>query len=117
LVKVSYSKKPVKINSITPEFTDDKLTNYGGLIPLSDFLLKKLVFREALASELELGMGPNCSYQDFQIFALIIFGYLCGYKRLAYFEELSKDASVQTLLELEDPINQNFLAQRVKKAG
>jgi len=117
LVKATYSKKPVKINSITPEFTDDKMTNYGGLIPLSDFLLKKLDFREALASELDLGMGPNCSYQDFQVFALIIFGYLCGYKRLAHFEELSKDASVQTLLGLKGPINQNTLARRVKRAS
>jgi len=117
MVKATYSKKPVKINSVNPEFTDKKLTNYGGLVVFSDFLLEKLGFREALTSELELELGPNRSYQDFQVFTLIIFGYLCGYKRLAHFEELSRDASVQTLLGLEGPINQNTLARRVKKAG
>lgn len=117
MVKATYSKKLVKINSILPEFSSSELTNYAGLVPFADFLLGKLPFREVLERELDLGMGSNCSYQDFQVFALIVFGYLCGYKRLAHFEELSRDTTVGKLLGLEGPIDENTLARRLKQAG
>src|SRR5699024_4445580 len=117
MVKATYKSRETKTTHITPEFTGARLTNYGGLVPFADFLLGKLPFQEALAEQLELGMGPNCSYRDWQVFGLIIFGYLCGYDRLAHFEELSRDLTVQRLLGLEGPIDENTLAYRLKKAG
>ena len=75
-----------KTTPITPEFTDARLTNYAGLIPFSDFLLEKLDVGQVLARHLDLGMGTNCQYKDWQIFGLIVYGYLCGHRRLAHFE-------------------------------
>jgi len=117
MVKAIYKSCSAKTTKIIPEFTDAQLTNYGGLIPFADFLLEKLPFRQALAEHLDLGMGPNCSYQDWQVFALIVFGYLCGYKRIQHFEQLSRDTTVQRLLGLEGPIDENTLAYRLKRAG
>src|SRR5699024_3209029 len=74
-------------------------------------------FQEVLDQQLQLGMGPNCTYSDWQIFTLIIFGYLCGQDRLAHFEQLSLDSTVQKLLALDSPIDENTLAYRLKKAG
>lgn len=117
MVKETYTKSPVEATRIHPEFTDARLTNYGGLVPVADFLLDKLPFRQALAEQLDLGMGPNCSYADWQVFGLIVFGYLCGYNRLHHFEQLSRDSTVQKLLGLDGPIDENTLGRRVKKAG
>ena len=117
MVKKSYQKSTKKTTSIIPEFTNACLTNYAGLVPISDFMLEKLDFRQALAEHLDLGMGANCKYEDWQIFGLIVFGYLCGYDRLAHFEELSRDTTVQKLLGLEGPVDENTLAYRLKKAG
>ncbi|MCC5905358.1 MAG: hypothetical protein JJU13_04080 [Balneolaceae bacterium] len=111
------SKIHEKTTPITPEFTDARLTNYAGMIPFSDFLLDKLDFGQTLARHLDLDMGGNCQYQDWQIFGLIIFGYLCGYRRLAHFEQLSHDSTLQKLLGLYGPIDENTLAYRFKEAG
>ncbi|HLR24661.1 MAG TPA: transposase [Fodinibius sp.] len=117
MVREMYAKSPVKTTKIHPEFTAGRLTNFSGLVPFADFLLEKLPFREALAARLDLGMGPNCSYGDWQVFGLVVFGYLCGYTRLAHFEQLSLDTTVQKLLDLDGPIDENTLAYRLKKAG
>jgi hypothetical protein len=117
MVNKMYPKKGVKANTIHPEFSGNRLTNYAGLVPFSEFLLKKLPFRQALAEQLDLQMAPNCTYQDWQVFGLIVFGYLCGYRRLAHFEELSNDVLIQNLLGLDGPIDENTLAYRLKKAG
>jgi hypothetical protein len=117
MVKETCQKFTTKTTSITPEFTDARLTNYAGLIPISDFLLDKLDFRQVLGKHLDLGMGANCRYEGWQIFGLIVFGYLCGYRRLAHFEQLSRDTTVQKLLGLDGPIDENTLAYRLKKAG
>ncbi|MDZ7694268.1 MAG: hypothetical protein U5K69_24630 [Balneolaceae bacterium] len=117
MVKEISQKSTKKATPITPEFTDARLTNYGGLVPFSDFLLDTLDFGQALAEHLDLGMGLNCHYQDWQVFGLIIFGYLCGYDRLSHFEQLSRDPLVQKLLGLDGPIDENTLAYRLKKAG
>jgi len=117
MVKPNYSKKQPITTKIHPEFTDALLTNYGGLVPFAEFLFKKLSFEQALAEHLDLGMGPNCSYRNGQVFGLIVFGYLCGYRRLAHFEQLSRDQTVQKLLGLHGPIDANTLARRLKKAG
>jgi hypothetical protein len=106
-----------KTTPITPEFTDARLTNYAGLIPFSDFLLDKLDFGQILAGHLDLGMGTNCQYKDWQIFGLIVYGYLCGHRRLIHFEQLSRDTTAQKLLGLDGPIDENTLAYRLKKAG
>ena len=110
-------KSTINTTPITPEFTDARLTNYAGLIPFSDFLLDTLDFRKALAEHLDLGMGTNCQYKDWQIFGLIVYGYLCGHRRLIHFEQLSRDTTVQKLLGLDGPIDENTLAYRLKKAG
>ena len=117
MVKETSQKTTKKPTSIFPEFTDACLTNYAGLVPFSDFLLGKLDFAGVLSEVLDLGMGDNCQYQDWQIFGLIVFGYLCGYDRLAHFEQLSQDTTVGKLLGLEGPIDENTLAYRLKKAG
>lgn len=117
MVKTTYPSERTKTTKIIPEFTGSQLTNYGGLVPFAGFLLEKLPFREALAGHLDLGMGPNCRYADGQVFGLIVFGYLCGYDRLAHFEQLSRDTTVQKLLGLDRPIDENTLARRLKKAG
>ena len=117
MVSEMWQKSTKKTTPITPEFTDARLTNYAGLVPFSDFLLEKLDFRKALADHLDLGMGTNCHYQDWQLFGLIIYGYLCGHRRLIHFEQLSRDTTVQKLLGLDAPIDENTLAYRLKKAG
>ena len=96
MVKEKYQKTTIKTTSITLEFANTRLTNYSGLVPISDFLMEKLDFRQALAEHLDLGIGANCQYQDWQIFELIIFGYLCGYDRLAHFDPPAseRDATV-----------------------
>lgn len=60
-------KSTIKTTHITPIFTDARLTNYAGVVPFSNFLLKKLDFSQALAEHPDLGMGANCQYQDWQI--------------------------------------------------
>ena len=117
MVKGTYAKSPVKTTRIHPEFSDTRLTNYAGLVPFGDFMLDKLPFRQSLYRELDLDMGSNCSYADWQVFGLIVFGYLCGQQRLAHFEQLSRDAMVQKLLGLDGPIDENTLGYRLKKAG
>jgi hypothetical protein len=117
MVKETYAKSPVKTTRIHPEFSDVRLTNYAGLVPFADFMLEKLPFRGALQRELDLGMGPNCSYADWQVFGLMVFGYLCGYARLSQFAQLSRDTTAGQLLDLGGPIDENTLARRAKKAG
>ena len=117
MVRETCQKSTINTTPITPEFTDARLTNYAGLIPFSDFLLDTLDFRKALAEHLDLGMGTNCQYKDWQIFGLIVYGYLCGHRRLIHFEQLSRDTTVQKLLGLDGPIDENTLAYRLKKAG
>jgi hypothetical protein len=117
MVKENYTKSSLKTTRIHPEFTGGRLTNYAGLVPFADFMLDKLPFREALAAELDLGMGANCSYADWQVFALMVFGYLCGQDRLSQFAQLSRDKTAGQLLDLEGPISEDTLARRVKKAG
>jgi hypothetical protein len=117
MVNGTYPKSQIKTTPIIPKFSDVRGTNYGGLVPFAEFLLKKLPFRQALAEHLELGMGSNCSYQDWQVFGLIVFGYLCGYTRLTHFEQLSRDTTVQKLLGLDGPMDENTLARRLKQAG
>src|SRR5699024_2760208 len=104
MVKATYKSRETKTTDITPEFTAGRLTNYGGLVPFAAFLGETLPFQEVLDQQLQLGMGPNCTYSDWQIFTLIIFGYLCGQDRLAHFEQLSLDSTVQKLLALDSPI-------------
>lgn len=117
MVKETCQKSTLKTTQITPEFTDARLTNFAGVVPFSDFLMKKLDFRQALSEHLDLGMGTNCQYQDWQIAGLIVYGYLCGYRRLAHFEQLSRDSTVQKLLGLDGPIDENTLAYRLREAG
>lgn len=117
MVKETYPSERTKTTDIAIAFTDTRLTNYAGLVPLAEFLFDKLDFRQRLAEQLELGMGPNCSYQDWQVFGAIVFGYLCGYKRLSHVEQLSGDTTVGRLLGLDGPIDENTLAYRLKKAG
>ena len=117
MVKETCQKSTSKTTPIIPEFTDARLTNCSGVVPFSDFLMKKLDFRQALADHLDLGMGANCQYQDWQILGLIVYGYLCGYRRLAHFEQLSRDTTVQKLLSLDGPIDENTLAYRLRETG
>lgn len=117
MVKETCQKSTLKTTPITPEFTDARLTNFAGVVPFSDFLINKLDFRQALDEHLDLGMGVNCQYQDWQIAGLIVYGYLCGYRRLAHFEQLSRDSTVQKLLGLDGPIDENTLAYRLREAG
>jgi len=117
MVKETCQKSTIKTTPITPEFTDARLTNFAGVVPFSDFLMEKLDFRQALSEHLDLGMGANCQYQDWQIAGLIVFGYLCGYRRLAHFEQLSRDSTLQKLLGLDGPIDENTLAYRLREAG
>ena len=64
-------------------------------------------------------MGGNCRYKNWQIFGLIDYGYLCGHRRLAHFDPPAggRDTTVQKLLGLDGPIDENTLAYRLKKAG
>jgi len=117
MVNETCQKSTLKTTSITPEFTDARLTNFAGVVPFSDFLMEKLDFRQVLAGHLDLGMGANCKYQDWQILGLIVYGYLCGYRRLAHFEQLSRDTTVQKLLGLDGPVDENTLAYRLREAG
>lgn len=117
MVKKNYHKNSTKSNKIHPEFSDSRMTNYGGLVPFSDFLSEKLLFRNALDNQLDLGMARNCKYSDWQVFGLMILGYLSGHQRLAHFEGLSSDPVVQRLLGLDTPIDENTLGYRLKKAG
>ena len=119
MVKEKYQKSTIKTTSIIPKFTNACLTNYAGLVPISDFMLEKLDFRQTLAEHLNLGMGSNCQYQDWQIFGLIVFGYLCGYDRLAHFDPPAggRDTTAGKLLGLEGPARENTLSYRLKKAG
>ena len=117
MVKETYTKSLVKTTKIHPEFTDARLTNYSGLVAFAELLFTKLSFGQVLAEELDLEMASNCSYADWEVFGLIIFGYLCGHKRLSHFEELSNDALIQGLLGTSGPIDENTLGRRLKKAG
>ncbi|MCD6440835.1 MAG: hypothetical protein J7L86_03480, partial [Candidatus Marinimicrobia bacterium] len=74
-----YNENRVKINNIHVEFSDNNLTNYAGIVPISDFLMKKLGFAQRIKSGLSLQMGSNVTFQDYQIFSTIIYGYLCDY--------------------------------------
>lgn len=110
-----YNKNRVKSNNIHVEFSDNNLTNYAGIVPISDFLMKKLGFAQRIKSGLSLQMGSNVTFQDYQIFSTIIYGYLCDYKRLAHFEELSKDRIIQKLIGLKKHLDENTLGNRLKK--
>ena len=115
MVKERYNPKPIKINPIQAEFSDHHLTNYAGLIPVTDFLFRKLDFIKALSDHLFLPIRSNITFHNFQLFGLIIFGYLCGHTRLSNFEELSKDRIIQRLLGLVKPVDENTLGRRIKK--
>ena len=97
------------------EFSDNNLTNYAGIVPVSDFLLKKLGFAQHINSGLSLQMGSNVTFRDYQIFSTIIYGYLCDYKRLVYFEELCKDRIIRKLIGLKKHLDENTLGNRLKK--
>jgi hypothetical protein len=117
MVKTTYAKKSAKTTTIHPEFTEDRLTNWSGLVPFADFLLEKLDFRQTVAEEVDMEMASNVRYQDWQVFGLMLFGYLCGQARYSHFEELSGDAVVQQLLGLQSNIDENTLSYRLKQAG
>ena len=104
MVSENCQKSTINTTPITPEFTDAQLTNYTGLVPFLDFLLDKLDFGQVLSMRLDLGMGTNFRYKDWQIFGLIVYGYLCGHRRLIHFEQLSRDTTVRKLLGLDGPI-------------
>ena len=97
-MKLTCQKSTINTTQITPEFTEARLTNFVGIVPFSDFSLKKLDFSQVLAEHLDLCVGANCQYQDWQIAGLIVYGYLCGYRRLSHFEQLSRNSTVQKLL-------------------
>ena len=53
IVKQTKQQTPVKINAIQAEFVDRHLTNYdAGLIPLPDFLFRKLGFLGGLSGRI-----------------------------------------------------------------
>jgi hypothetical protein len=117
MVKKTYTEKSTKTSKIHPEFTEPRLTNWSGLVPFGDFLLETLDFRRAVGEQVDFGMAPNVSYQNWQVFGLMIFGNLCGQAHYNHFEELSKDKVVQRLLGLDSKIDENTLAERLKRAG
>ena len=115
MVKERYNPKPIKINPIQAEFSDHHLTNYAGLVPVAEFLFRKLDFIKALSDHLFLPIRSNITFHNFQLLGLIIFGYLGGSTRLSHFEELSKDRIIQRLLGLVKPVDENTLGRRIKK--
>jgi hypothetical protein len=60
-----YNKNRVKINNIAVEFSDNNLTNYADIVPISDFLMKKLGFAQRIKSGLSLQMGSNVTFHDY----------------------------------------------------
>lgn len=110
-----YDKKSIKTNKISVEFSDLNLTNYAGLVPVAEFLFKKLDFFKALKIHLFLPLRNNFTFHNYQIFSTIIFGYLCSYRRIVHFEELSKDRVIQKILGLRKYVDENTIGRRLKQ--
>lgn len=116
MVKETYPYKARKTNHIEAEFSGHRLTSYGGLSVFSDFLFDELNFEHLLEKHLHLGMGPNCSYSDGQVFGLVVFGFLCGHRRIAHFETLSEDVVAKQLLGTATAIDEDTIGRRLKRA-
>ena len=114
-VKKRTKKSKRKINKIKLKFSDNSLTNYSGIIPISDFLFSKLNFIEEFEHNLNLANGKNIVFRDYQLLSSIIFGYHAGFRRLAQFEEFTKDKVMQKVLNLNKHIDENTFGNRLKK--
>lgn len=114
-MKNKRNKSNAKIKKIHLEFADPNLTNYSGIVPIADFLFDKLNFKEELENKLDLGTGRNAIYKDHQILSASIFSYLCDFKRLSQFAELTKDKIIQKLLGIDNHIDENTFGYRMKK--
>jgi len=58
-VKDNKKSKANQVKKINIEFSDQNLTNYSGLVPISRFMLKQLKFKKYFSDELGLDRGSN----------------------------------------------------------
>lgn len=114
-MKKQTNKNNEKSKKIHLKFSDNNLTNYGGIVPVAEFLFEKLKFKKIINDYLKLPVGANAKYKNHQILSTIIFGYISDFTRLVHFEEFSKDKVMQKILGVDKHIDENTFGNRLKK--
>mgnify|MGYP006303505583 CR=1 FL=1 len=78
-------KNNPKRQQIKPRFVDQKLTNYAGLAPFSEFMNDKLNFSELVENNCQLPIRNNTIFYNSQILQTIVFGYLTNFDSINQF--------------------------------
>ena len=92
------SKKQHNLPQITPEFTDKKLTNYGGLLVFAQFL-NKLKFCKLVKNCIHVNRGSNSHYMTYDFVSMIVGGILCGAEHMNHVASICKDTVLQKIFD------------------
>ncbi|MDT3738035.1 MAG: IS1380 family transposase [Candidatus Kapabacteria bacterium] len=110
MMNVKNNKKTVKIKT---SFTAQRLTNYSGLLPVFKFM-HKLGFFDKLGA-VNLPLGRNIKYSTQSIYGIIVLGLIAGMNRISKMESFSRDALIQELFGLSGHIDEDTIANRIKR--
>jgi hypothetical protein len=95
-------------------FTGQKLTNYAGILPVTE-LINKLEIGKMLDEKISLELGANIKYTTSQIILATVLGVLSGQNRINKIESFSQDVLVKQLLGIEKKLDEDTVANRFKK--
>ena len=115
-MKNNKKNKKSRIKYVKYSFSGNKLTQYSGLNIMAKFFKK-----QSIGDDIE-NLFPTVWYNSTksgigQVLMSIILASLSGINRISKISNFTKDALVQTILNLETGIDENLISGKLKKLG
>ncbi len=105
-----------QIKNISIGFTASKLTNYSGLSGVGKFLKKNKTFKY-FNKIFPTVISNATQFSNSQILMLLVLSSFCKINRLQKVETFSKDVLVKQTLNLNKPISDSRISERLKDMG
>lgn len=102
--------------TIENSFTEEKLTSYSGINPLSKFV-DKIGIRKELNRLFPTAEYKTLKFLDVQILLSILFASLAGVNRISRITNMSSDPLIMKLLGLTKAFNKDVISTRLKNLG
>ena len=107
------NKDNIKNANIQTSFTGGSLTNYSGIYPIFKFMKSTGIFD--LLSTIKLQLHHNAKYTTTTLYSVLLLGLMSGANRIKKIESFSRDTLVHTLFNIDDKIDEDTIANRLKR--
>ncbi len=107
------NKVKQKSSKIKTSFTGGRLTNYSGLLPVYNFMIKTGLIGKL--SEVDIHTHHNVKYDTSTLLGVLLLGIMCGANRIKKVETFSRDPLIQEIFGIADKIDEDTIGNRMRR--